>query len=127
MTVREKYRTYNANPATGAHPRAISVMTEPVPVNSAIEDIVTVAETYAQLRNLSLSRVSTLCFNDGSKLPLLAEGKVDIGVKRLERALQWFSDNWPEAGRWPVTVQRPEPAAETMLINTGTPQVWGQG
>jgi hypothetical protein len=34
----------------------------------------------------------------------------DIGIARFERAMQWFSDHWPENVEWPPGVPRPAPA-----------------
>lgn len=68
-----------------------------------------IVEAYRKARELSDARVSTLVFNDGGKIKSLREG-TDIGVRRLQRAIQWFSDNWPENAVWPLSVARPDPA-----------------
>jgi hypothetical protein len=31
-------------------------------------------------------------------------------VKTYDRAVQWFSDNWPEGAEWPKSVRRPKTA-----------------
>lgn len=72
---------------------------------SGIEQLLTVARRYAEIEEIPLSTVSSRALDDGKKLKAL-EGGADINVGRLERALRWFSDNWP-AGDWPADVPRP--------------------
>jgi hypothetical protein len=72
---------------------------------SGISQLLTVARRYAEIADVSLTTVSSRAFNDGKKLRALEEG-ADINVGRLERALRWFSDHWPE-GDWPSDVPRP--------------------
>lgn len=52
--------------------------------------------------------ISTRVFNDGKRIAILRRGG-DIGTRRLQIALQWFSDNWPEDAEWPPLVERPVP------------------
>jgi hypothetical protein len=33
-------------------------------------------------------------------------------VKTFDRAVMWFSENWPEGVEWPEGVARPDPRAE---------------
>lgn len=77
---------------------------------SSIEHLLTVARRYAELEGVGLSTVSSRAFDDGKKLPAIESG-ADIQVRRLERAMQWFSDNWPDAA-WPADVPRPLSASE---------------
>lgn len=78
---------------------------------SGIDQLLRVARLYAELEGVPLSTVSSRVFNDGKKIRALEEG-ADINVGRLERALRWFSDNWPGNGGWPVEVPRPSASAE---------------
>lgn len=73
---------------------------------SSINHLLMLAEAYGAGRSLSASRVSTLVFNDGKVIDRLAAG-ADITVGRLERAMQWFSDNWPDDLAWPDGIARP--------------------
>ena len=80
---------------------------------SGIEQLLTVARRYAEIEDIPLSTVSSRALDDGKKLKALEDG-ADINVGRMERALRWFSDNWP-GGDWPSDVPRPvatEPADE---------------
>lgn len=72
---------------------------------SGIDSLLTVARRYAEIEEVPLSTVSWRAFNDGKKLAALESGS-DINVKRMERALKWFSENWPE-GDWPEGIERP--------------------
>jgi hypothetical protein len=72
---------------------------------SGIEQLLKVARAYGELEGVPLSTVSSRALDDGKKLRALEDG-ADINVGRLERALRWFSDNWP-SGDWPADVPRP--------------------
>lgn len=56
----------------------------------------------------ALSGISTKIFNDGKTLDRIVGGG-DIVTGNYERALQWFSDNWPDGAPWPEAVTRPVP------------------
>lgn len=71
-----------------------------------VQNLLLVASTFAEARKLSLSRVSTIVFGDGKILQRLQDGS-DLTTRRLETAMQWFCDNWPEGVDWPRDVPRP--------------------
>lgn len=74
------------------------------------EQLMMVADAYCKAKGLSLSRVSTLIFNDGKRLDAIREGS-DLYTGRFEQALVWFSEHWPEGDEsWPLGVPRPFPA-----------------
>ncbi len=73
---------------------------------SGIDSLLKVARRYGQAEGVPLSTVSSRALNDGKKLSAL-EGGADINVKRLEKALMWFSVNWPATADWPEDVVRP--------------------
>lgn len=74
---------------------------------SGIDSLLEVARRYAEVEGVPLTTVSSRALNDGKKLTAL-EGGADINVKRLERALLWFSANWPAGAEWPAEIVRPE-------------------
>lgn len=74
---------------------------------SGIDSLLKVARQYGEAEGVPLTTVSSRALNDGKKLTAL-EGGADINVKRLEKALVWFSANWPSTARWPDEVLRPE-------------------
>lgn len=74
-----------------------------------IDQLCSVAAAYGEAKGISQARVSTLVFGEGTKLPAIVEGGADLTTARFERAMQWFSDHWPDAA-WPDNVPRPDPA-----------------
>lgn len=72
-----------------------------------ISHLLAVADAYRNATGLKETTVSTNVFNDGKKLTALREGEADIGVKRLQTALCWFSAHWPDDAEWPKFVMRP--------------------
>lgn len=79
------------------------------------EQLILVAQAYCRAKDLSLSRVSTLIFNDGKRLDAIAAG-ADLYTSRFEQALVWFSAHWPENSSepWPDAVARPPQASASM-------------
>lgn len=72
-----------------------------------LDSLLAVARAFCEARKLSVARTSTLVFADGKVLSRL-EGGCDLTTRRLENAMQWFSDNWPSGAEWPPAVARPE-------------------
>lgn len=72
----------------------------------AIPNLLCIAGAYQAATGLDQSTVSWRALGDVRKLSALAEGK-DIQVTRYERAMIWFSENWPEGVEWPDAVNRP--------------------
>lgn len=73
---------------------------------NAIDMLLRVSDAYASARSLSESRVSTLAFGEGTRLGHLRKGG-EMGARRVARGIAWFSENWPEAAKWPADVPRP--------------------
>ncbi len=73
------------------------------------EQLLSVAAAYCAGREISLSRVSTLIFNDGKRLAAIQRGG-DLGTSQFEKALFWFSHHWPDGTEWPLDVPRPAKA-----------------
>lgn len=59
----------------------------------------------------TLAGISTRIFKDGKTLRRIADGG-DVTTGNFEKALLWFSDNWPEGLEWPHGVARPAPSSE---------------
>lgn len=73
---------------------------------SGIDQLLTIARQYAAAEKIELSAVSWRVFGDSKKIGAIEAG-ADIQVRRQERAVQWFSDNWPDNAKWPKGIQRP--------------------
>lgn len=71
------------------------------------DQLLTVARAYCAARKLSMARVSTLVFNEGKKLEAIQSGGADLATGRFERAMNWFSENWPVETEWPTNISRP--------------------
>lgn len=72
------------------------------------DQIIAISDAYGRLTGVGRKRVSTIVLNRGSKLDGIVSGG-DLNTGTFERAMQWFSDNWPERADWPVGIPRPEP------------------
>lgn len=72
-----------------------------------LEQIIVVADVFADARGIGRKRVSTLVFNRGSKIDDIVSGGADINTRNFERAMEWFSENWPSGAEWPPAVERP--------------------
>lgn len=55
----------------------------------------------------SLSGISTRIFGDGKTFARLAAGG-DVTTGNFEKALRWFSENWPDGVEWPDGIARPK-------------------
>ena len=73
------------------------------------EQLSTVAQAYAKATGTALATVSTKLFNGGGRLSAIIDGG-DLNTRNFEKAMGWFSDNWPEALEWPSHVPRPAPS-----------------
>lgn len=71
-----------------------------------IDSLLSTARAYAAAEGLDLSQVSWRVLGDTKKLPAIESG-ADIQVRRFEKAMNWFSENWPEGATWPAEVARP--------------------
>lgn len=74
---------------------------------SAIGPFLAVVDAFCAAREISEARASTLILNGGSRIGSIRAGRSDIGTRRLEEAMQWLADNWPEGAEWPAGVPRP--------------------
>ena len=85
------------------------------------DQLLHVATTFAEATQsrvrdgqVALGGLSTKLFNDGKTLARVASGG-DVSTANFEKAMQWFSTNWPsgeDAPDWPEGIARPAPKAE---------------
>ncbi len=71
------------------------------------DDLTRLGRVYARRRGLALSTVGRLAGGQGTFFDRVAAGRVTI--RRVDRAIQWFSDHWPAELAWPEDLPRPEP------------------
>jgi hypothetical protein len=74
---------------------------------NAIEQLLAVASAYEQATGLEPTTVSWRVFGDSKKLAAIRAG-ADIQVRRHEKAMHWFAENWPEGAEWPEGILRPD-------------------
>ena len=72
--------------------------------------LVTVADAFGEHTGRGRKRVSTLAFNQGNRLDAFAAGELSPTVRVFERAMLWFSINWPAEKPWPAEIDRPSNA-----------------
>ena len=65
-----------------------------------------IATEYAQQTGLKLSTVSTYAANDGKFFKSLSEG-AGCTLRKADRVIQWFDENWPADLEWPQDIPRP--------------------
>lgn len=70
------------------------------------QQIIAVSDRFAELSGVGRKRISFIVLNRGSKLDDIADGG-DLNTGTFEKAMLWFSVNWPEAADWPEGVARP--------------------
>ncbi|MDP3407262.1 hypothetical protein [Bosea sp. (in: a-proteobacteria)] len=73
------------------------------------DQMLTVAKAYCEALGVTLSVASRRAFDESKLLVDLDRGHSSPTLKRSDRALRWFSDNWPEGHAWPSDVPRPVP------------------
>lgn len=71
-----------------------------------ISKLVAIAEAYATHRGLALATVSTYAARDGKFFGSL-QGGASCTLRRADRVLGWFSENWPADLEWPRDIPRP--------------------
>lgn len=71
------------------------------------DQLILVFETYCRATGRSEARVSTQVLSGGKRILQIKDGG-DIGTIGFERAMQWFSNHWPDNAKWPEDIDRPE-------------------
>ena len=75
------------------------------------EQLIAISDQYGLAKGIGRQRVSTIVLNRGASLDLIATGKADLNTGTFERAMRWFSLNWPEGVPWPEGIARPDASA----------------
>lgn len=76
------------------------------------QSILQLAQSYAGHTGLTLSTISTYAAADGKWLGNLRRQEVSCTLRKAERVVSWFSDNWPADLEWPRDIPRPTPASD---------------
>lgn len=75
-------------------------------MSSTSKNLVTLARMLAEHENITHWAVSMRIFKKGNYFARLEAG-TDPQVSTSERALNWFSENWPSDLEWPRGIPRP--------------------
>lgn len=67
--------------------------------------LVRLTDAYCASRGVSAATVSGIIFKNSRTIPRVKAGG-DLATRSYERAVQWFSDNWPTDQAWPADVER---------------------
>lgn len=76
-------------------------------IMNQIAELLSIVDAYMSATGRKETTVSTSVFNDGKKITGLRDGTADIGTRRYNSAVVWFSENWPENAVWPDGIARP--------------------
>lgn len=71
------------------------------------DQLLAVATAYCEAEGIALSTASGRSFDESKLLVNLAARLSSPTLRRADRALQWFSDHWPDSAVWPESVPRP--------------------
>ena len=85
------------------------------------ENLLTVGDVYAAAIGVSRARVSTIVLNRGATLDAIANGKADVTTGTFEKAMAWFSKNWPPQAAWPEGITRPAAPPALVALVAGGP------
>lgn len=78
---------------------------------SNIDHLRRLAAAFAEHRGQRLTAVSRAVFGSSTRIAEILGG-ADIGVRRLEQAILWFSENWPDDLPWPAGIPGVPPSSE---------------
>lgn len=68
--------------------------------------LLALVEAFAASRDIGVTTAWRLAINDPAFHERLRSEKT-ITLRTYDRALNWFSDNWPDGAEWPADVPRP--------------------
>lgn len=76
--------------------------------------LVTLAHRLAERLDRAVSTISRQAANDGKFIQSLEDG-AGCTIRRANRVIAWFHENWPEGLEWPEHIERPgaRPAAKS--------------
>jgi hypothetical protein len=78
---------------------------------TSIESLIAVFDAYAASSRQAEATVATKFLGRGNRMSELRAGG-DMGARTIARALQAFSNHWPEGAVWPEGVERPALSSE---------------
>lgn len=76
-------------------------------------NLTALATAYTSAMNVSLATLSERAAGDWRFFQQVAAGALNYRIRSYDRAMTWFSDNWPAGLEWPDDVPRPTALEET--------------
>lgn len=74
-----------------------------------IEQFFTLVAAYAEHTGLAEATISKRLFNDQKRIAMLRDDEDrDVGIRKVAKAVEWLSENWPQGKPWPKGIPRPE-------------------
>lgn len=70
------------------------------------KQFLSLVDRFAEATGIADVTLSSRVFADSKKIAAL-RGSGDITLGRVNAAVQWFSDHWPENAVWPDDIARP--------------------
>lgn len=68
-------------------------------------NLLTLASIFGETRKLEESTVGRLCAQDARFFSRIRGGKT-FTAKKYDGVVLWFSENWPDAVKWPDPISR---------------------
>lgn len=72
------------------------------------EQLLALSQSYCALRGISERTASGRIFKDSRTILRVKEGG-SLTLKNFEKAVLWFSENWPDNSDWPDFIERTHP------------------
>jgi hypothetical protein len=69
--------------------------------------LVTLADAYMAATGMSSATLSERAGGDWQFFDKVRDGRLNWRIRTYDRAVGWFSDNWPDGLDWPADVPRP--------------------
>lgn len=73
--------------------------------------LTSLSDSFSKATGMSLATLSERAAGDWRFFKSVAERTLNFRIRSYDRAVEWFSANWPEGVAWPEGVPRPETAA----------------
>ncbi|CAI3960627.1 unnamed protein product [Commensalibacter communis] len=77
-----------------------------------IEKFILLCSLYCEYKKISASTLSNRVLNNGSTLKKIIAGDSSMTYRKLQEAIKWLSDHWPEDQQWPDYIERPKERVE---------------
>ncbi len=75
-------------------------------MDNTVDRLVALVNLFAEHKGRSVSTVSRHATGSGDTVARLLRGGT-ITTRRLDRAIHFLSDNWPDSVAWPADIPRP--------------------